>query len=105
VIPALSFRGLEGETDYPHLLKILTECFRADRISESISLGDVTTWYAPSDGCDISREVMIFSTIGTHDEPASVIGFSRLRWYNGFQGVRLYDPGSYLLPEYRSLDY
>jgi mycothiol synthase len=103
--PELSFRGLQGEADYPHLLTILKESFQADRITETISLEDVATWYAPSDRWDPSRDVLIASVSGAHGESLSVIGFSSLRWYTGLRGIHLYDQNSHLLPEWRGQGY
>ena len=98
--PALSFRGFQGDTDYPLLLSILIESTRADQIVETASLEDVRRWCAPSTRFDPYKNLLFALSHRPDGEPA-VIGFSRFSWYTGRKDARLYFQTSYLLPEGR----
>jgi len=99
--PALSFRGFQGEADYPLILSILIESTRADQISETVSLDGIRRWCAPSSRFDPYQNLLFALSHSTGGEP-SVIGFSRVGWHTGMKDTRLYFQTSYLLPEWRN---
>ena len=98
--PALTFRGFQGETDYPLILSILIESTRADRIVETASLDDIRRWCAPSTRFDPFQN-LLFAVVHNPDGEPTVIGFSRFSWYTGRKDTRLYFQTSYLLPGWR----
>jgi mycothiol synthase len=99
-IPQLTFRRFQGEVDYPLMLSILRESAQADQIIETASLDGIAHWCAPSDRFDPHQDILFALDGSAGGEPA-VIGFSRVSWYTGRKGARLYFQTSYLLPDWR----
>ena len=93
----LTFRGIQGESDYPLLLDNVLSSWKADTNDEAVSLEDIARFYAPSDEFIPTRDVLIASLAGT----SSVIGHSRLGWYSSSEDTLLYYQTSYLRQEYR----
>ena len=98
--PELTFRGFQGETDYPLILSVLIESARADQIIETASLDDIGRWCAPSNRFAPYQNILFALSHSAGGEP-SVIGFSRVSWYTGMNDTRLYSQTSYLLPDWR----
>jgi mycothiol synthase len=101
-LPGLTFRGLQGEADFPLLLAVNHASTRADGSSEAISLEDLKQAYAPKDRFDPSRDIVLALTQTAPGTPPAVIGYSRLGWYTAVQDTRVYYQVSFLPPEWRT---
>ena len=97
-VAGLTFRGVQGESDYPLLLAINRSSRQADKDDEAVSLEDIARAFAPSDELNPTRDVLIASLA---DAPAAAIGYSRLGWYSSRADTRLYYQISRLMQEYR----
>jgi mycothiol synthase len=93
----LSFRGMQGQSDYPLLLDINRSSRQADKNDQAVSLEDITRAFAQLEGLDPGRDVLI----AVLDEAPYAIGYSRLGWYSGGQNTRLYYQVSFLRQEFR----
>ena len=100
VYPGLSFRPIQSESDYALLLSIITASDRADDVSENTSLDGVTRWCKPSNRFNPDKDLLIASVKNATGDITDV-SFSRLTWYTGAAGTRLYDQTSFLHPDYR----
>jgi mycothiol synthase len=98
--PALTFRPLRDASDVALMLSIITASNLADHVSENTSLEDITRWCQPSNRFNPARDLLIASIKNASGDLTDV-GFSRLSWYTGAAGVRLYDQTSFLHPDYR----
>jgi mycothiol synthase len=98
----LIFRGLQGESDYPLLLTNIRSSRQADHSEESVSLEGIASNYAPSEGFDPTRQVLIAALEGA---PAESIGHSRLGWYSSCADDCLYYQISWLRQEFRHSGY
>jgi mycothiol synthase len=98
--PVLTFRGFQGETDYPLIRLILNESTRVDQIIETASLEDIRYWCAPSSRFDPYQNLLFALSHSTGGE-SSVIGFSRVGWHTGMKDTRLYFQMSWVLPDWR----
>ena len=98
--PGLSFRHIQGETDYTLMLSIVNASDRADQISENTSIDDIKHWCASSNRFDPAMDLLFAQSTNPAGERTTV-GFSRLSWYTGMEGARLYDQTSFLHPDWR----
>jgi mycothiol synthase len=101
--PALlgvTFRPFQGEANYAPIRAVVTASDRTDGIIQSVSLADIAGWCAPSARFDPTQDLLLAMDQGTGGAP-TVVGVSRLTWYTGRGGIRLYDQDSYLAPEWR----
>jgi mycothiol synthase len=100
VYPGLSFRPIQTDSDYALMLSIITASDRADQVNWNPSLDDVTRWCKPSNRFNPDKDLLIASVKNASGDITDV-GFSRLTWYTGAAGTRLYDQTSFLHPDYR----
>ena len=98
--PGLTFRPLQDESDVARMFSIVKASDRADHASENTSLEDITRWCKSSDRFDPATDLLIASIKNAAGKP-TVVGFSRLTWYTGAAGTRLYDQTSFLHPNWR----
>jgi len=98
--PELTFRNLQGEADYLLILSIYLKCNEADQYFDPASLEDMKRWCSPSVRFDPNKDIL-FAVLGTARSESSVVGFSRLSWYTGLKGIRLYVQMSFLHPDWR----
>ena len=98
--PELTFRGLQGEDDYSIILSLYLKSNKPDHINDPASLEDMKRWCAPSARFDPHKDIL-FAVLDTAVGESSVVGFSRLSWYTGFKGARLYVQSSFLHPDRR----
>lgn len=103
-IPELTFRRFQGESDYPLIRSILIDSDRADQVTGTLSLDDIRNWCAPSNRFDPFLNILFALSPGAGAE-SSVIGFSRVGWYTGLEGTRLYSQASFLHPDWRDLGF
>jgi len=102
-VPALTFRRLRGEADFPLMLAVAQGSNRADRTGGRVSLADIERVCTPRDGYDPSQDVLLALAAGAGGGAPAVIGYSRVGWYSGLEDTRLYYQISFLLPEWRGL--
>ena len=98
--PGLTFRPIQGNSDYALMVSIITASDHADHVNENTSLDDITRWCKPSNRFDPEKDLLIASIKNASGDLTDV-GFSRLTWYTGAAGTRLYDQTSFLHPNYR----
>ena len=82
-IPGLTFRGLQGEIDYPQVLEIILSSREADRINEPLSLEDLAQAYAAAISEQLSANI----------------------WYslNGWRASELIDESGQPLPAFQAM--
>jgi len=100
-VPGLSFRGFQGEADYPHIQTIIAESNQVDGIAERMLPENIEGWCAPFDHFDPHHDLLFALDGSARGEAPSVVGLSRLGWYSGLENVRLYYQISFLLPSWR----
>lgn len=96
----LSFRPFQGESDHSLMLSIINASNQADQVDETLSLQDIKRWTTSSNRFDPKKDLIITSIKDAGEKPTEV-GFSRLAWYTGLKGARLYDQSSFLHPNWR----
>ncbi len=92
----ITFRRFQGETDFALMHEILLESNQADQITDPLTEDDLRSWCTPSNRFDPEKDIIF-----TLDETGSKMGFSRMTWYTGKDGVRLYCQVSFLRSAYR----
>ena len=92
----ITFRNFQGETDFGLMHEIVLESNQADQITDPLTEDDLRNWCTPSNRFDHHKDILFGL-----DEKGSEIGFSRMTWYTGKDGVRLYCQVSYLREESR----
>jgi mycothiol synthase len=93
----ITFRGLQGESDYPLLLEINHSSRAADDNHDVVSLEDIKLTFAQMEGLDPTRDIIITSL----DNAQHTVGYSRLGWYSSRADTHLYYQVSFLIPEFR----
>ena len=94
-IEGLVFRGFQGETDYPYIVRIVESCMQADDIDHSTSLEEISNNYQHLSNCDPFKD-MLFAEVN-----GDVIGYSRVFWEKLSEGVRIYNLFGNLKPAWR----
>jgi mycothiol synthase len=98
--PDLTFRSIQGETDFARMRSIVIESDRTDQLNWTPTLEEVKHWCAASSRFDPDRDLLIAAVKNT-DGALTEVGFSRLTWYTGAGDIQLYDQTSFLLPDWR----
>lgn len=93
----LSFRGVQGECDYPLLLAINLSSRQGDKNDEVVSLEDIARVLAASKNKNPARNVLIAFL----DDESTPVGSNRLGWYSSRADTRLYFQISFLRKEFR----
>lgn len=96
----LTFRNLQGESDFPLMLALAVASDLGDQIHDTFSLDDLRNWCAPSPRFDPSAD-LLFAMAQNDGGESTVIGFSRVSWYTGAEDTRLYSQYSVLHPDWR----
>lgn len=99
----IRYRGLCGEADYPLLKRLIESSDEADGKDTRTSMEDVAAFCAPTPRFEPSRDISIAFQNGDDGQPV-YLGFSKLGWYSGFEGARLYFQVSLLAKEFRGSD-
>jgi len=94
-IPGLTFRGFQGEADYPHMAVLISACKIADEVERSTNVDDIARTYRHLENCDPQTD-MLFAEVG-----GQVIAYGRIWWDDLLDGIRLYHPFGYLHPDWR----
>lgn len=94
-IPGLSFRGFQGETDYPKMVAIIQGCKEVDQIERVDSVEDVARFYTHLHNCDPFLD-MLFAEI-----QGEVVAYSRVSWRTELEGNQIYQHFGFLLPAWR----
>lgn len=97
LIPGIAFREFRGEADYPSMLAVIEGSKEADGIERTDNLENMTHFYKNLTNCDPYRDMMFVQVNG------DVVGYSRVWWWDGKNGKRLYSHFAYLLPDWRSV--
>jgi mycothiol synthase len=115
-ISGLTFRGFQGETDFPKMAAVIQGCMEVDQREEVETAEDLANEYAHLVHWDPYQD-MLFAEITC--EPSSlvtnskesdldipnsdgkVIGYTRVFWFDQIDGPRIYQHIGYLLPEWR----
>ncbi len=96
----VTFRAFREESDYERMLAIFLASAKADHDDWTPSLDEIKTWCAPTAKFDPAKQI-VFAVAPTDGTPASEVGASRVSWYTGSNGARIYPQTSFLLPEWR----
>jgi mycothiol synthase len=94
-IPGFTWRGFQGETDFPKMLRVLHGCKEVDGIERSETLKDVANNYAHLHHCDPYHD-MLFAEVN-----AEVVGYSRVWWALEGSGQWIGFNFGNVLPEWR----
>lgn len=94
-IPGLIFRRFRGQTDYPHMVAVITAGAEADHIERVDTVEDVARNYAHLTNSDPYRD-MIFAEVD-----GRVIGYARGWWQDEEDGPLVYQTIGFLAPDWR----
>jgi ribosomal protein S18 acetylase RimI-like enzyme len=94
------FRPFREESDYELMRTIVTASSRADHDDWVPSLDEIRAWCAPTPRFDPAKQ-LVFALAATQGAAAAEVGVSRVSWYTGRNGARIYPQSSFLLPEWR----
>jgi mycothiol synthase len=95
-ISGLSFRGFQGESDYPKMAAIIQGCKEADQIDRVDTVEDVARNYKHLINSDPYRD-MLFAEID-----GEAIAYQRVLWREEVDGTRIYMLFGFLLPAWRN---
>jgi mycothiol synthase len=95
-ISGLTFRGFEGESDYPKMAAIIQGCKEADKIERVDTAEDVARNYKYLVNSDPYKD-MLFAEID-----GEVIAYQRVLWHEEVDGNRIYQFFGFLLPAWRN---
>ncbi len=96
----LQYRNLQEDSDFPRLHAIFIASTQADGMSETASVDDIRAWCEPSARFDPHQDLLI-ALAPTPGGQRTEIGFGRVSWYTGRDGIRLYYQDCWLRPEWR----
>jgi ribosomal protein S18 acetylase RimI-like enzyme len=94
-IAGLSFRRFQGESDYPHILAVISASEQADQIDRIDTLEEIANRYSQLSNCDPYHD-MIFAEIN-----GEVIGYLRGFWQEESETVRVYNSVGFIIPAWR----
>jgi mycothiol synthase len=94
-VPGLTFRGFQGEADYPAMVAVIEGSKEADGVEWAIDPEDTARNYRHLVNCDPYQDMLFAEMYG------EVIGYGRVWWEEELSGTRLYNQFVYLLPEWR----
>jgi GNAT superfamily N-acetyltransferase len=95
-IDGLDFRGFQGESDFPAMIKIIEAASESDHEERSITLLDIKNDYAHLTNCDPAEDMIIAEIHGTP------IAYSRVDWYQEENpNDRIYAHFVYIHPDRR----
>ncbi len=94
------FRPFHEEADYERMLAILLESAKADHDDWTPGLDEIKAWCAPTAKFDPAKQ-LVFATAAGAPDGAEPLGVSRMGWYTGRNGARIYPQASFLRPEWR----
>jgi mycothiol synthase len=94
-IPGLVYRGFNGETDYPNILKVIHGCRVVDGLERAEALEDVVNNYAHLHNCDPYTDMLFTEVDG------EVVGYSRVWWAVEGSGRWIGFQLGNVLPEWR----
>ena len=92
---AITFRGFQGESDYPHILTAINSSKEIDGVTRSDTLEDIVRNYAHLHHSDPYRD-MIFAEVG-----GEVAGYSRCWWDLDAEGKFIGGQIAFVKAEYR----
>ncbi|TAK11233.1 MAG: GNAT family N-acetyltransferase [Anaerolineae bacterium] len=95
LLPGLSFRRFQGESDYPNILAVINGMMRTDGIQNSATLEDIANNYQHLINCDPYQDMLFAELKG------EVQGYGRIWWMQEENGLRRYITLLYLLPALR----
>jgi mycothiol synthase len=98
--PGLRIRPFHGEADLAAIRDVVMASDRSDGLVQPVSQAAIAGWCAVSARFDPSQDLLLAVVPGNGEAPL-IVGASRLTWYTGRAGIRLYDQDSYLLPAWR----
>lgn len=95
-VPGLRFRHFQGETDYAHMLEIITDSKDEDGIERVDTLEDIARAYAHLSNCDPHTD-MVFAEVND-----AVVGYARATWWKEESPERwVYAHFGFLKPAWR----
>ena len=94
-LAGLSFRGFQGEADYPKMVAVVNGSRDADENDELETLANVTNTYTHLVNCDPYEDMLVVEVDG------QMAGYARVSWRDALDGSRLYEHLSFLMPRWR----
>ena len=94
-IPGLSFRGFQGESDYPHMARIIDAAKRADGVERADTAETIATGYKHLHNCDPYQDMVFIEMEGRP------VGYSRVWWEKQDDGQYIYQSMCFLDPAWR----
>ena len=94
-IAGLTFRLFRGESDFPHMLRIISAAKQADGLKRSDSIETMTTGYKHLINCNPYEDLLLVEVDG---EP---VAYSRVWWEKQDDGVHAYASFAFLDPAWR----
>ena len=94
-VAGLTFRHFRGESDCPHILRVLLASEQADQIERTDTLEEIAGRYSHLSNCDPYQD-MIFAEIN-----GEVVGYLRGYWEDAAETVQVYHSMGVLLPAWR----
>ena len=89
------YRPFQGETDYPHIHRIITACSRTDQLEWFPTLEDITINYRHLHNCDPDRDMLFAECDG------QTVAYTRATWEITGEGEWQGELLGYVLPEVR----
>jgi ribosomal protein S18 acetylase RimI-like enzyme len=94
-IPGLTFRGFQGEVDYPKMAAVIENSKDADGVERATTVADIANNYAHLSNCNPYTD-MLFAEIN-----GEVIAYNRVFWRAEPSGTHIYNIIGFMLPEWR----
>lgn len=94
-IPGLSFRGFEGQSDYPKMIAVMAGSKEADQIERVDTVDFMVYHYAHLVNFNPYQD-MLFAQVDDQ-----VVGYARVNWWQQTDGSRIYRSRCNVLPEWR----
>jgi len=95
LIPGLTFRLFQGESDYAALAAVLTASETADQMERSLTAADVASAYLHLHNCDPFQDLLIAEVDG------KMVGYTRGWWEEAGGLSRRYHHNGFLVPEWQ----
>jgi ribosomal protein S18 acetylase RimI-like enzyme len=95
-VPGLRFRHFRGESDFPHMVKVIERANEADGLEEVSTVENMRESYANLRHSDPYQDVVIIEGNG------EVVGYKRVEWWAELDGTLIYAHFYNLAPEWRS---
>ena len=95
LIPAVTFRPFQGESDFPAMVDIFHAINRAGQVEGVMTLDRLANEYTHLNNCDPATDVLMAEVAGR------LVGFARVWWWVNETGERLYGVHGWVHPDWQ----